>query len=111
MVDITAPRMMQDSMIRVYKNAYTDEFCDSVIDTWESLTKTEEEDKNHDWSEVGKRRDKAIFMDEWSDDTSESEIATRRLVAEGVASVLAPSVNSQLRINVVFNDYLPIRYT
>tara|TARA_R110000751_G_C13752580_1_gene478481 strand:- start:744 stop:1400 length:657 start_codon:yes stop_codon:yes gene_type:complete len=104
MVDITAPRMMQDSMIRVYKNAYTDEFCDSVIDTWESLTKTEEEDKNHDWSEVGKRRDKAIFMDEWSDDTSESEIATRRLVAEGVASVLAPSVNAYLKDVGIFNE-------
>lgn len=104
MGDIIAPRMMQDSMIRVYKNAYTDEFCDSVIDTWESLTKNEEESEDHDWSEVGKRRDKAIFMNSWTGDTPESEVAKRRLVAEGVASVLSPSVNSYLKDVGIYNE-------
>jgi hypothetical protein len=31
MGDKLAPRTMQDTQIRIYKNAYSDEFCDKVI--------------------------------------------------------------------------------
>jgi hypothetical protein len=104
MGDIIAPRSMQDSLIRVYKNAYTDEFCDKAIDTWESITKTVEEAKNHDWSDVGFRRDKAIFMDEWEEGTPENEIALRREFTEEIGLGLMPRVDAYLKDVGVFND-------
>lgn len=104
MGDIIAPRTMQDSLIRVYKNAYTDEFCDKVIDTWESLTKSKEEKDNHDWSEVGLRRDKAIFMDTTNEETSEVENSLRGEVNSGVVRGLMPKVESYLKDVGIFNE-------
>jgi len=104
MGDIIAPRMMQDSLIRVYKNTFTDEFCDKAIDTWEIITKSVEEKDNHDWSQIGFRRDKAIFMDEWAEDTPEAEIALRREFTEGISNGLMPRVNDYLKDVGVFEE-------
>ena len=95
---------MQDSLIRVYKNAYTDEFCDKVIDAWESITKTDDETKNHDWSQVGYRRDKAIFMDEWSEDILKDEVDLRTETTKGVFNGLIPKVNDYLKDVGVFEE-------
>ena len=104
MGDIIAPRMMQDSLIRVYKNAYTDEFCDKAIETWENITKTAQETEDHDWSQIGLRRDKAIFMDEWGEDTPEDEIALRRAFTEEIGLGLMPKVNDYLKDVGVFEQ-------
>jgi hypothetical protein len=104
MGEIIAPRSMQDSLIRVYKNAYTDEFCDNAIDTWEKLTATHSEIKDHTWSDTGFRRDKAIFMDDWEEETSKSDIDLRMKVASEVRSLLLPRVNDYLKDVGVFED-------
>jgi len=99
-----APRSMQDSLIRVYKNAFTDEFCDKTIDTWENITKTSEEKENHDWSNIGFRRDKAIFMDEWEEGAPEAEITLRKEVTDKIGQGLIPKVNDYLKDVGVFEE-------
>jgi len=103
-MEIVAPRTSQDTLIRVYKNAYTDEFCDKTIDVWEQLTKTALEDGEHAWSDVGFRRDKAIFMDEWSKDTTEAEVKLRSEVATGVFERLTPIVDTYLKDVGIFKE-------
>jgi hypothetical protein len=56
--------------IKVYKDAYSTEFCDKVIESWEKMAEAGEvelgakkEGKPQDWSDVTFRCDKAIFMD------------------------------------------------
>ncbi len=97
MGDIIAPRTMQDTLIRVYKNAYTDEYCDKVVDAWESLTKSSEEKNNHDWSDTSFRRDKAIFMDEFAPDAPESEAILRREITEEFGLGLLPKIDDYLK--------------
>lgn len=104
MGDIIAPRTNQDTLIRVYKNAYTDEFCDKVINTWESINKTQEETDNHDWSDVGFRRDKAIFMDEWLEDAPEHEIELRKEAANGTYDGLMSRVDDYLKDVGIYNE-------
>lgn len=96
-MEILAPRTSQDTLIRVYKNAFTSDFCDEAINTWEHLTKTAEEATQHDWSDTGFRRDKAIFMDEWAADTPTEEVEMRKQIASEFYATLTPLVDAYLK--------------
>jgi len=96
MGDIIAPRMMQDSMIRIYKNAYTDEFCDKVMEVWETVKRHEFEETSNDWSDIEFRRDKAVFMNEYSKG-SKKDKALREDVTNGVMSLLGERVDHYLK--------------
>ena len=103
-MQIISPRLPQDTLIRVYKNAYTDDFCDKAIAAWERVTKTAIEEGEHNWSDVGFRRDKAVFMDEWSEVTSKEEIALRKEVSIEVFEKLTPLVDSYLKDVGIFHE-------
>lgn len=106
MEEIIAPRMVQDSMIRVYKNAYTGEFCDKTRAAWGKITRSDNEATNHEWSDAGLRRDKAIFMDLWDEDTPLDEVALRKDITTEVISALMPKVNDYLKDVGIYQDVL-----
>ena len=104
MGEVIAPRLLQDSLIRVYKNAYTDEFCDKVVDAYERVTKHKEEAVDHTWSDTSLRRDSCIFMDVVEDGDSESDIAIRSEVTKGVATTLMQRGNDYLKDVGIYNE-------
>lgn len=104
MGDIIAPRKMQDTQIRIYKNAVSDEFCDEIIDSWESMTKTREEKENHNHSNTGLRRDKAIFMDDTDSTLSSDEVALRSRITNSVYDILLPATEDYLKDVGIYDD-------
>jgi hypothetical protein len=101
---VLAPRKEHDTLIRVYENAFPDDFCDLAIKAWETLTKTDEEKGSHDWSNVGFRRDKAVFMDEWEKDTSEKDVTIRTEIATSFFEMLQPYIDEYLKDVGVYDE-------
>ena len=104
MGDKLAPRTMQDTQIRIYKNAYSDEFCDKVINAWNSLQKTSSEKEDHDWSDTNFRRDKAVFMDVIEADVPQDEIIIRTKITQEFYDTLLPNVDDYLKDIGIFKN-------
>jgi len=98
MTNVLAPRMNYDSFIRVYENAYSDEYCQEVIDAFESISRTAEEGDHHDHSNNKLRRDSAVFMDDFnSEGMSKEESKLRERLTNSFAEKLIPEVSRYLK--------------
>jgi hypothetical protein len=102
MSNVIAPYGPQDSLIRIYENAYTDEYCDKVIDCWESSVASEQEEENHNWSDNTFRRDKAIFMDDIQDNDPQEDLKVE--ISNEFFSVLGENVNSYLNDTGIYRS-------
>lgn len=97
MSKVEAPVVQCDSFIRVYKNAYSDDYCDRVIDAFESIQRTKEELEHHDHSNNRFRRDTAVFMDSFNDESlSEKERELRKELTDTFAEILMPKIDEYL---------------
>tara|TARA_R110000744_G_C19276022_1_gene553026 strand:- start:473 stop:1198 length:726 start_codon:yes stop_codon:yes gene_type:complete len=92
---IVAPYGAQDSLIRIYENAYSKKYCERVIQAFEDATVTAWEKKDHVYSDVSLRKDTAVFMDK--PDEGADDMDRRITISEEFFGILGVKTTMYLK--------------
>jgi len=87
-------RECNETFIRIYETAYSNDYCDKVISTWDTLGLRDNETQNHDWSDNNHRRDKAVFIDEV---LSEDHYSLQKSICDTFFNVVKDKTNKYLK--------------
>jgi hypothetical protein len=86
-----------ENFIRVYDNAFSSEYCDSVMQLHSDVKRTEEETEGHEWADTSFRRDKGVFLDKANEGDSKKMLKRKQVASKGFGDVVLGHVEDYLK--------------
>jgi hypothetical protein len=93
-----------ENFIRTYNNAFTDEYCDSVIKLHGDVSRSEEELKVHDHSDNSFRRDVGVFLDSPNDSDTKAMLKRKQKATKVFGETIISKVDEYLKDLGIWKD-------